>query len=204
MVLLSTLLAAIGDHILLAYSALLVSILLAVPLTLLMLYCRPAARVIMPVTNLVQAVPSLAVVALIVPLIGIGFYPAVIAIVLRALLPLVKNTWVGLVSIDPAEIDAANGLGLTRWEILRYIRAPHALPPFFAGVRFAAILANSLAVLTAIIGSGGLGSLVFEGLAGMNTVTLAAGAVPAILLALTVDLLLGRAEQAVILRGIDD
>ncbi len=202
MVLLSTVLAAIGDHILLAYSALLVSILLAVPLTLLMLYCRPA--VIMPVTNLVQAVPSLAVVALIVPLIGIGFYPAVIAIVLRALLPLVKNTWVGLVSIDLAEIDAANGLGLTRWEILRYIRVPHALPPFFAGVRFAAILANSLAVLTAIIGSGGLGSLVFEGLAGVNTVTLAAGAVPAILLALTVDLLLGRAEQAVTLRGIDD
>jgi len=83
------------------------------------------------------------------------FTPAVIAIMLRALLPIVKNTYIGLSSIDPQLIDYAKGIGLTDWQINRHIRLPNASPPMFAGIKFAAILANSIAVLTAIIRSGG-------------------------------------------------
>ena len=122
-----------------------------------------------------------------VPLIGIGFTPAVIAIMLRALLPIIKNTYIGLSNVDPELIDYAQGVGLSQWQIIRYIRLPNAYPAMFAGIKFAAILANSIAVLTAFIGSGGLGEIIFQGLIGYNTKTLLAGALPAILLAIFID-----------------
>jgi osmoprotectant transport system permease protein len=136
----------------------------------------------------VQAVPSFAVVALVVPLLGIGFRPAVLAIVIRALLPIIKNTYIGLNSVDSATIESANGIGLTEWQTIRNIRFPNAYPAMFAGIKFAAILANSIAVLTAIIGSGGLGTLIFEGLAQNNIDKIAAGAIPAIMLAIAIDI----------------
>ena len=106
---------------------------------------------------------------------------------LRALLPIVKNTYIGLSGIDPQLIDYAKGIGLTDWQINRHIRLPNAYPPMFAGIKFAAILTNSIAVLTAIIGSGGLGELVFEGLISFSTERLLAGALPATGLALFLD-----------------
>ncbi|ACV24173.1 binding-protein-dependent transport systems inner membrane component [Methanocaldococcus fervens AG86] len=146
------------------------------------------ALTIIGFANLVQAIPSFAVVALVVPLLGIGFTPAIFAILLRALLPIVKNTYVGLSEVDNSIIDAAKGIGLTEWEIIGYVRFPHAYPAMFAGIKFAAVLANSIAILTAIIGSGGLGTLVFEGLASFNIEKVLAGSIPAIILAVLIDL----------------
>ena len=179
--------AATVEHLVLVYTTLFLSIAVAIPLAFASLYSERLASVIMRFANLVQAVPSFAVVAIVVPLIGIGFTPAVIAIMLRALLPIVKNTYIGLSSIDPQLIDYAKGIGLTDWQIHRHIRLPNAYPPMFAGIKFAAILTNSIAVLTAIIGSGGLGELVFEGLISFSTERLLAGALPAIGLALFLD-----------------
>lgn len=179
--------AATVEHLVLVYTTLFFSIAVAIPLAFASLYSERLASVIMRFANLAQAVPSFAVVAIVVPLIGIGFTPAVIAIMLRALLPIVKNTYIGLSSIDPQLIDYAKGIGLTDWQINRHIRLPNAYPPMFAGIKFAAILANSIAVLTAIIGSGGLGALVFEGLISFSTERLLAGALPAIGLALFLD-----------------
>lgn len=187
MVMLNTIADATIMHLILAYSALFVSILIAIPLAFASLYSRRLASVVMKFANLAQAVPSFAVVAIVVPLIGIGFIPAVIAIMLRALLPIIKNTYIGLSTIDQSLIDYAKGVGLTDWQINRHIRFPNAYPAIFAGIKFAAILANSIAVLTAIIGSGGLGELVFEGLISFNASILLSGALPAIALALLID-----------------
>ncbi len=188
MVTLDVIAAATVEHLVLVYTTLFLSIAIAIPLAFASLYSERLAFVIMRFANLAQAVPSFAVVAIVVPLIGIGFTPAVIAIMLRALLPIVKNTYIGLSSIDPQLIDYAKGIGLTDWQINRHIRLPNAYPPMFAGIKFAAILANSIAVLTAIIGSGGLGELVFEGLISFSTERLLAGALPAIGLALFLDM----------------
>ncbi len=178
---------ATWEHIVLVYTTLLASILVAVPLAFASLYSRRLASVVMNFANLVQAVPSFAVIAIVVPFLGIGFIPALIAIMLRALLPIIKNTYIGLTNVDPALIDYANGIGLSEWQIQRYIRFPNAYPAMFAGIKFAAILANSIAVLTAFIGSGGLGEIIFQGLIGYNTSTLLAGSIPAVMLAICID-----------------
>jgi len=189
------------QHIILAYTALIASIALGIPLAILALYSRSLQRVVMVMANLMQAIPTFAVVAFVVPLIGIGFWPAIIAILLRALLPIIKNTWVGLSSLDPALIASAEGIGLSQWEIIRYVRLPNAYPAIFAGVKFAAILANSVAILTAIIGSGGLGTLIFEGLAGVNMIKMMSGALPAIGIALFLDTSFGWLERRMVPPG---
>lgn len=195
MVALEAILTATVQQIILVYASLAVSIIIGVPLAVAALHSRGLEKIIITFANLVQAIPTFAVVAIVVPLMGIGFWPAIFAIMLRALLPIVKNTWIGLSSADPASIDAATGLGLTRWQTTRFIRFPHAYPPMFAGIKFAAILANSVAILTAIIGSGGLGTLVFEGLAGINITTMLAGALPAIGIAILLDVSFTRLEH---------
>jgi osmoprotectant transport system permease protein len=187
MVMFSTISDATTAHIILAYTALFVSIVLGVPLAFASLHSKNLASIVMKSANMAQAVPSFAVVAIVVPLIGIGFLPAVIAIMLRGLLPIIKNTYIGLSTIDTSLIEYAEGIGLTRWQIDRHIRFPNAYPAMFAGIKFAGILANSIAILTAIIGSGGLGELVFEGLIGFRTDLLLAGALPAIVLAMFID-----------------
>jgi osmoprotectant transport system permease protein len=188
MVMFSTISDATLAHIILAYTALFVSIILGVPLAFISLHSEKLASIVMKLANMAQAVPSFAVVAIVVPLIGIGFWPAVIAIMLRGLLPIIKNTYIGLSTIDRSLIEYAKGIGLTNWEIDRHIRFPNAYPAMFAGIKFAGILANSIAILTALIGSGGLGELVFEGLIGFRTDLLLAGALPAVVLALFIDL----------------
>ena len=195
-------LEAFGEHVVLTYASLFVSIAVGIPLAVLSLRSRRLATVIIGFANLVQAIPSFAVVALVVPLLGIGFTPAVFAIFLRALLPIVKNTYVGLSEVDEAMVEAARGIGLTEWEIVRHVRFPHAYPAMFAGIKFAAILANSIAILTAIIGSGGLGSLIFEGLASFNVQKILAGSIPAILLAVFIDLSFSYMEKKMSPKGV--
>lgn len=188
MVALESIITATIEQIVLVYASLIVSILLGISLAVIALYNRSLEKIIISFANLVQAIPTFAVVAIVVPLMGIGFWPAIFAIMLRALLPIVKNTWIGLSSVDPSFIDSAKGLGLTKWQTIRYIRLPHSYSAMFAGIKFAAVLANSVAILTAIIGSGGLGTLVFEGLAGVNITTMLSGALPAILIAIFLDM----------------
>lgn len=201
MVGLDVVLSAFGEHLLLTYTSLFVSIAVGIPLAVLSLRSKRLASIIIGFANLVQAIPSFAVVAIVVPLLGIGFTPAIFAIFLRALLPIVKNTYVGLSEVNEAIVDAARGIGLTEWEIIRHVRFPHAYPAMFAGIKFAAILANSIAILTAIIGSGGLGSLVFEGLASFNTDKILAGSIPAILMAVVIDLSFSYLERRLTLKG---
>lgn len=186
---------AIGEHLLLAYGALLLTVLFAVPFAIISLYNKKLASIVLALANLFEAIPSFAVVALIVPLLGIGFKPAIIAILLRTLLPVIKNTYVGLANTDASLLDSAKGLGLTRSQILWCIRFPYAYPSLFAGLKFASVLANSIAITTAIIGAGGLGKLVFEGLSSFNINKLLAGAIPAIVIAIIIDIIFSLAEK---------
>lgn len=195
-------LSAFGEHLVLTYVSLFVSISVGIPLAVLALKSKRLASIIMGFANLVQAIPSFAVVAIVVPLLSIGFTPALFAIFLRALLPIVKNTYVGLSEVDEAMIDAAEGIGLTEWEIIHHVRFPHAYPAMFAGIKFAAVLANSIVILTAIIGSGGLGRLVFEGLASFNTDKILAGSIPAILMAVFIDVGFSYVEKKITPEGI--
>jgi len=191
---------AVGEHLFLAYSALLVSIVIAVPLAVISLYNRYLASLLLVFANLIQAIPSFAVVAIVVPLLGIGFKPAIFAIILRIILPLFKNTFTGLRDVDFIYIDSARGIGLNQWEILRYIRFPHALPAIFAGIKFAAVIANSVAILTSLIGAGGLGELIFEGLTNFNIPKVLTGAIPAIIIAILLDISFSLIEKRITLK----
>lgn len=202
MVVFSTVIEATIQQIILVYTALTVSIIIGISLAVLSLYSKMLKKTIMTFANLVQAIPTFAIVAIVVPLIGIGFWPAIIAIMLRALLPIVKNTWIGLTDIDSSVIDSGKGMGLTDWQIIRYIRFSYAYPAIFSGIKFAAILANSVAILTAIIGSGGLGSIIFEGLANANMLKMMLGAIPAIIIAVFLELSLTWMEIKIISQGI--
>ncbi|WOF16258.1 ABC transporter permease [Methanoplanus sp. FWC-SCC4] len=202
MAVLMTIWGAAVQQILLVYTALLISVVLGIFLAVISLYSKIFAKTIMTFANLAQAVPTFAIVAIVVPLIGIGFWPAIIAIMLRALLPIVKNTWIGLSDIDYSLIDSGMGSGLTDWQIIKYIRFPYAYPAIFSGVKFAAILANSIAILTAIIGSGGLGSIIFEGLANMNISKMMSAVIPAIIIALFLEFSLTYLEKKVVSPGL--
>jgi len=192
---------AVGEHLFLAYSALLVSIVIAVPLAVISLYNRYLASILLVFANLIQAIPSFAVVAIVVPLLGIGFKPAIFAIILRIILPLFKNTFTGLRDVDFIYIDSARGIGLNKMEILRYIRFPHAFPAIFAGIKFAAVIANSVAILTSLIGAGGLGELIFEGLTNFNIPKVLTGAIPAIIIAVLLDLSFSLIEKRISLKN---
>ncbi len=183
----NNLFTAIGEHLFLAYSALFVAIGLAIPLAVISLYNRYLASILLILANLAQAIPSFAVVAIVVPLLGIGFKPAIFAIILRIILPLFKNTYTGLKNIDDAYIDSAKGIGLNEREILIYVRFPNAYPAIFAGVKFAAVIANSVAIITSLIGAGGLGEFIYEGLSNLNMSKVLRGAIPAIIIAVLLD-----------------
>ena len=191
----------VGKHLFLAYSALFISIILAIPLAILSLYNRYLASVLLVLANLVQAIPSFAVVAIVVPLLGIGFKPAIFAIILRIILPLFKNTFTGLKDVDFIYIDSARGIGLNKMEILCYIRFPHAFPAIFAGIKFAAVIANSVAILTSLIGAGGLGELIFEGLTNFNIPKVLTGAIPAMVIAILLDVSFSLIEKSISLEN---
>lgn len=191
---------AVGEHLFLAYSALLISIIITIPLAVLSLYNRYLASILLVFANLIQAIPSFAVVAIVVPLLGIGFKPAIFAIILRIILPLFKNTFTGLRDVDFVYIDSARGIGLNQLEIIRYIRFPHALPAIFAGIKFSAIIANSVAILTSLIGAGGLGELIFEGLTNFNIPKVLTGAIPAIIIAVLLDVSFSLIEKRITIK----
>jgi len=192
---------AVGEHLFLAYSALFISIILAIPLAILSLYNRYLASVLLVLANLVQAIPSFAVVAIVVPLLGIGFKPAIFAIILRIILPLFKNTFTGLKDVDFIYIDSARGIRLNKMEILRHIRFPHAFPAIFAGIKFSAVITNSVAILTPLIGAGGLGELIFEGLTNFNIPKVLTGAIPAMIIAILLDVSFSLIEKRISLEN---
>lgn len=174
--------------------AIIVGLLLA-----LAVYRRPtAARATLAVAGLLQTIPSIALLALMIPLLGIGFLPAVVALFLYSLLPIVRNALTALTTLDPTLVEVAKALGLTPGQQLSRVYLPMALPSIFAGIRTAAVISIGTATLAAFIGAGGLGEPIVTGLALNNTQLILSGAVPAALLALATEGLFELIERALL------
>lgn len=162
---------------------------------------RPAwRRPILGLANVFQTVPSLALFGLLIPVFGIGAWTAVTALVVYALLPIVRNTYAGLTGVDPAVREAGQGMGMTDGELLRLVELPLAARVILAGVRVATVAGVGIATIAAAIGAGGLGVYIFRGVATVDDTLILAGAVPAALLALIADGLLGLAERRLVWR----
>lgn len=145
--------------------------------------------------NVAQTIPTLAIIALMFPLLGIGFLPSVVGLFIYALLPVLTNTIAGIENISDSTIEAARGMGMTEWEILRKVRLPLALPVMFAGIRTSMVFTVGTAYLAFFIGGGGLGVWVIAGIRLFNIPQLLAGAITGALLAITLDGILGLAER---------
>ncbi|HSB62130.1 MAG TPA: ABC transporter permease/substrate-binding protein [Vicinamibacteria bacterium] len=193
------LLTLTGQHVVLVLVATAAAVAIGLPLGLAMTRSPRLARVLLGLAGLAQTVPSLALFGFLLPLPlvgGIGARTAVLAMVLYALLPILRNTYTGIRQVDPAVLEAATGMGMNDGERLRIVELPLALPVILAGVRVAAVVSVGTATIAAAVGAGGLGTYVFRGLATVNPRLTLAGAVPAALLALFVDGLLAAVEKS--------
>lgn len=191
-------LGATLEHVELVLIAMLFAILIGVPLGMFIVQ-RPALRAIaLGIAGVFQTIPSLALFGFLIPIPfigGIGKNTAIVALTVYALLPILRNTCVGLAEIDPAVLESAEAMGMTRNQILFRVRFPLGLAVILAGVRTATVITIGVATIAAAIGAGGLGTFIFRGVALVNNALLLAGAIPAALLAICADFLLGRLER---------
>lgn len=182
-------------HVELVVVSLLAGILVALPLALALERASRAAEPVLRFFGVLETIPSIALLAFMIPLFGVGFWPAVVALWLYSLYPIARNSYTGVRDADPAAVHAARALGMTPWQVLRYVRTPLAAPSILAGIRTAAVIDVGTATLAAFIGAGGLGEPIATGLALADTRLILSGAIPAALLALLVDALLSRVER---------
>jgi osmoprotectant transport system permease protein len=194
----SEILDATVSHLELVIVAMFFAVAIGVPLGMAIVH-RPALRnVSLGAASVFQTIPSLALFGFLIPIPfigGIGRRTAIFALVLYALLPILRNTYVGLTGIDPAVLEAAEAMGMTRSQILWRVRLPLARAVILAGIRTAAIITIGVATIAAAIGAGGLGTFIFRGVAMVNDAVILAGAIPAALLAIAADALLGWLER---------
>jgi osmoprotectant transport system permease protein len=191
-------LALTGEHLVLVLLSTLIAVAIGVPLGVALTRRPRLAKPVLGFANVVQTIPSLALFGFLIPLPligGIGARTAIAALVVYALLPILQNTYTGILSVDPAVIEAATGIGMTPRQRLRSVELPLALPVVLAGVRIATVVSIGLATIAAAIGAGGLGVLIYRGVAIVDHRLILAGAVPAALLALSADAGLGFVEK---------
>jgi len=189
-VLLSTL-----RHVEVSAIAVLLSVIIAVPLGIIITRYRKMAHIVVNSANIGQTVPSLAILGMVIPILGIGLKPAVFALVLRGVLPIVNNTYSGIANVDRSVIEAGKGMGMKNREILALVELPLSFPVIMAGVRTATVLSISVATLAALIGAGGLGDLIFQGIVMADRNLLLSGSIPTAILAIGADILLGGVEK---------
>ncbi|MDR3341452.1 MAG: ABC transporter permease [Treponema sp.] len=185
------------EHIQLTLFSIGIAVLIGVPLGILISYIVQLKKPVLGFANVMQAVPSIALLGFLVPFLGIGEKPAVFMVVVYSLLPIIKNTVTGLAGINPQTLEAAKGIGMTRFQILAKIKLPLALPVIMAGIRISAVTSVGLVTLAAFIGAAGLGYLIYSGIRTVNTYQILAGAAPACMLALFVDFAAALVEKAV-------
>ena len=189
-------------HLVLVIISLAAAALLAIPAGLMLVRVAGGAEGVIRTIGLIQTIPSLALLAFMIPALGIGVVPAVFALFLYSLFPILRNTYTGVRDANPAAVDAARALGMTPAQLLRHVRLPLAAPVIMAGLRTAAVINVGTATIAAFIGAGGLGDPIVAGLALSDTRMILSGAVPAAALALLVDAGLGLAEKRVAPGGV--
>jgi osmoprotectant transport system permease protein len=193
----ANLVALTARHLELVGLALLAAVIVALPLGLALERTRRIAEPTIGGLGVLQTIPSIALLAFMIPLLGVGFVPALVALWLYALYPIARGTYTGVRDADPDAVSAAEALGTTPTQRLIWVRLPLAAPVIMSGIRTAAVITVGAATLAAFIGAGGLGEPIVAGLALADTRMILSGALPAALLALAVDGVLGLVERMV-------
>ncbi|MBP1849505.1 ABC transporter permease [Rhizobium halophytocola] len=191
---------AFNQHMLMCAISLGIALVIAIPLGFAVARRPGAAFVSVNIAGSLRSIPSLAILAAAMPLLGIGLWPSVLALIVLAIPPLLLNTIVGIREIDPALLDAARGMGMGKREILWQIEFPLAVPSMIAGIRTSAIQVIGGAALASFIGGGGLGDFINAGIAIMNMPRLIVGALPIALLAIFAEVFFGWLERTLTLR----
>lgn len=189
------------EHIQMTSAAVLISICIGIPLGIFVTKNKKASSIVIGIANIMQSIPSIGLLAFLVPVVGIGQKPAIIMVIIYALLPIIKNTYIGITGIQQSAIESASSIGLTKWRILYKIQIPIAMPYIMAGVRISAVTAVGTVTIAAFAGAGGLGWLINLGLNANDADLVLLGALPACLLALVVDFVLGKVENALTPEG---
>lgn len=190
----------IFEHLLLSLVSLGLGILFAVPLGILLTRAGKFATFFIGVASILQTIPSLALLALMIPIPiigGIGWRPAVSALFIYSLLPILRNTYTGMVNVDSTLVDAARGMGMTEKQLILKVELPQAAPVIMAGIRLSGTYVIAWATLASFIGAGGLGDFIFNGLNLYIPELIIGGTIPVAILALLVDFLLGLLEKKV-------
>lgn len=183
------------EHIGISALSVALGILVAVPLGIFLSQNEKVATWVMGLVSILQTIPSLALLALMVPIFGVGTLPAVVALFLYSLLPILRNTYYGIQNVDPDLKDAAKGMGMTPWQILRKVELPQAAGIIMTGIRLSTVYVIAWAALASYIGGGGLGDFIFNGLSIYIPELIIAGAVAVMVIALAADYLLALLER---------
>ena len=190
----------LGQHVSLVVLSTAIATGLGLPLGILAARHPAWRRPVLGVANVFQTIPSLALFGLLIPLFGIGAWTAITALVVYALLPIVRNTYAGIAGVDPVVREAGRGMGMSEGELLRLVELPLAAGVILAGVRIATVVSVGIATIAAAIGAGGLGVYIFRGVATVDDTLILAGAIPTALLALLADASLGLVERRLVWR----
>jgi osmoprotectant transport system permease protein len=191
-------LGLLGEHLVLVLVSTTIAVAIGVPLGILLTRRPGWRRPILGFANVCQTIPSLALFGFLIPLPfigGVGARTAIVALVVYALLPIVRNTYTGIVSVDPAVRESGRGMGMTDRELLVMVELPLAAGVIFSGIRVATVIGVGVATIAAAVGAGGLGVYIFRGVSVVDDTLILAGALPAALLALAADGLLGLVER---------
>ncbi|MEJ0032539.1 MAG: ABC transporter permease [Bacteroidota bacterium] len=183
------------QHLYLTFTALVLATLFALPLGIWISFKPRVSNFFLYVAGLLQTIPSIALLAIMIPLFGIGSPPAIVALFLYAILPILRNTVTGLRNVDPLLREVSESLGMSKTQALRFVDLPLASPSILAGIRIAAVINVGTATLAAFIGAGGLGEYIVTGLALNNTQMIMKGAIPAAVLALLIELVFELIER---------
>ncbi|WP_035711929.1 ABC transporter permease [Salibacterium aidingense] len=195
------------EHIQLVGTAIIIAVLIGVPLGIYLTTNEALADTVLQITSIIMTIPSIALFGIMIPVLsiinqGIGFLPAVIALILYSQLPIVRNTYVAIKNIDPNIRDAAKGIGMTTYQRLLRVEIPNGLPLIMAGVRTATVLNIGIGAIAAFIGSGGLGVLIDQGISRNNNNLVLAGAVSVSILAIIADFILRAIQNKITPKGI--
>lgn len=183
------------QHIGLTFISLLFAVAIGLPLGIIIARKRKLSGSVLGFAGVLQTIPSIALLGFMIPILGIGAKPAIVALLIYALLPIIRNTYTGIIGIDRHVIEAAKALGMSKWQILFKVELPLAMPVILAGIRTATVINVGVATLASYIAAGGLGEFIFGGISLNNTNMILAGAIPAALLAIILDFLLSLVQN---------
>lgn len=183
------------EHLWLVIVSIAIAVVVAILLGIIISYRASMAMTVLTICQILMTVPSIAMLAFLVPFFGIGFTTGVVALILYSLLPIVRNTYTGIKEISPAVVESAVGMGMTEWRVLTKIKIPLARPVIMAGIRTATVMIVGIGAIAAYVGAGGLGELIFQGISRTHEPMIIVGAIGVSIIALIFDFVLSWGER---------